>query len=556
MASMVSTLVGGIGLFLVGMILLTEGLKAFAGDSLRQFLARFTGGRISAILSGTALTAIVQSSSATTLATIGFVSAGLIGFEQAVGVILGANLGTTSTGWLVSALGLKFSVTKVALPLVGVGALLRLLARGRWAHLGFALAGFGLIFVGIDTLQLGMQSLATRLDPASLPGAGVGGRVLLGLFGALMTVVMQSSSAAMATTLTALHSGSIDLTQAAALVIGQNVGTTITAGLGSIGASAPAKRTALAHVLFNLVTGVLAFLLLPLLVSGIQRGGGWLGVDDGALQLAAFHTSFNALGVCLFLPVLGGFARLLTHLVPERGPQLTRLLGPMVAKSPVAVDAAVLTARAILEELLTLLRRRLTPERPPHPAERRERVLDALRTTREFLAQVPSAVQLGERHYLRQVSLMHVLDHLDRLAEATGEAPGLERVLDAEEVQAVHAKLAAAVHAAREALRADASVPHALLEETSRAIAVERKRSRPHLLTATAQGKLPPIRGATILETVRWLDRLAYHLWRVGEHLIPADPAGIANAALPEDPTTVAEDDDPTPGDSSKPRDE
>lgn len=555
MASMVSTLVGGIGLFLVGMILLTEGMKAFAGDSLRRFLARFTGGRISALLSGTALTAIVQSSSATTLATIGFVSAGLIGFEQAVGVILGANLGTTSTGWLVSALGLKFSVTKVALPLVGVGALLRLVARGRWAHLGFALAGFGLIFVGIDTLQLGMQSLATRLDPASLPGAGIGGRLLLGLFGALMTVVMQSSSAAMATTLTALHSGSIDPTQAAALVIGQNVGTTVTAGLGSIGASAPAKRTALAHVLFNLVTGVLAFLLLPLLVSGIQRGGRWLGVDDGALQLAAFHTVFNVLGVCLFLPVLGGFARLLNHLVPERGPHLTRLLGPMVAKSPLAVDAAVLTARAILEELLTLLRRRLSPERPAHPAERRERVLDALRTTREFLAGVPSAVQLGERHYARHVSLMHVLDHLDRLAEAAGESPGLERVLEAEEVRVVHAKLVAAVHAAREALRADASVPHSLLEDTSRAIAAERKRSRPHLLTATAQGKLPPIRGATILETVRWLDRLAYHLWRVGEHLIPADPAGIAQAVLPEGPTKVNEDDDPPPRDSPEPRD-
>jgi len=242
MTAMLSTILGGIGLFLLGMILLTDGLKALAGDSLRRVLARFAGGRLSSLAAGAGVTALVQSSSATTLTTIGFVSAGLLTFEQALGVILGANLGTTSTGWLVSILGLKFSISKVALPLVGIGALTRLLSRERLANLGLALAGFGLIFVGIDTLQLGMEGLSARIDPGSFPDASLQGRLLLVLIGVFMTVVLQSSSAAVATTLMALHAGTIDLTQAAALVVGQNVGTTVTAALGSIGATVAAEN--------------------------------------------------------------------------------------------------------------------------------------------------------------------------------------------------------------------------------------------------------------------------------------------------------------------------
>ncbi|MDL5056917.1 Na/Pi symporter [Geitlerinema calcuttense] len=154
---MIFKLAGGIGIFLVGMLLLTDGLKAFAGDSLKKTLVRFTGAPWKAFMSGTIITALVQSSSATTVTVIGFVSAGLLTFPQALGVVFGASLGTTSTGWLVSALGLKVSIGYYVLPLIGVGALMRLLARGRWRVLGMALAGFGLIFVGIESLQAGMD---------------------------------------------------------------------------------------------------------------------------------------------------------------------------------------------------------------------------------------------------------------------------------------------------------------------------------------------------------------------------------------------------------------
>lgn len=191
-------LLGGIGLFLLGMVLLTDGLKAFAGDALRDALVRFTGTPVTAFASGTLVTLMVQSSSATTVAVIGFVSAGLLTFPQALGVVFGASLGTTGTGWIVSVLGLKVSLGTYALPIIGVGALLRLLGKSRWRSLGLALAGFGLIFVGIDTLQDGMQGISESLNLAAIPSTGLGGHALAMGIGILLTIVMQSSSAAVA----------------------------------------------------------------------------------------------------------------------------------------------------------------------------------------------------------------------------------------------------------------------------------------------------------------------------------------------------------------------
>ena len=215
----ISNLIGGIGLFLLGMILMTDGLKALAGNALREWLSRFTGSKFKAVLTGVSITAVVQSSSVTTMATIGFVSAGLLSFTNAIGVIIGANLGTTSTGWIVSLLGLKLSIGQFILPLIGVGALLKLFSRGRTANIGIALAGFATIFVGIQTMQNGMTGLAEHIDLSQYSAAGIQARLLLVLIGAAITLVMQSSSAAVATTLTALAAGTISIEQAAALVM-------------------------------------------------------------------------------------------------------------------------------------------------------------------------------------------------------------------------------------------------------------------------------------------------------------------------------------------------
>lgn len=543
---MLATTLGGLGLFLLGMSLLTDALKALAGDSLRGFLARFAGGRLSALASGAALTALVQSSSATSLATIGFVSAGLLSFEQGLSVVLGANLGTTSTGWLVSLLGLKFSVGKLALPLVGVGALLRLLGRGRVSQIGLALAGFALIFVGIDALQVGMQDLAVRFDPSSFPSGGVFARLLLVGIGLVMTVVMQSSSAAVATTLLALNAGSIDLTQAAALVVGQNVGTTVTAALGSIGASTAAKRTALAHVLFNLGTGAVTFVLLGPLGQALEAGRARFGLDSAPLLLAAFHTAFNFLGVVLFVPALGPFARLIERLIPERGPRLTRYLGPIVAQGPVALDAAALSGRESLSELVQALVSNLSPVHSEAEVQGRLAAVEAALVEIEAYLGRLSGGAGGEQQ--RHLALLHFVDHLRRLCEALREPNRLRRVREHPDAAQAHAILRGAAQGALRALSGGAPLPAVQLGEASLALAQLRREGRPRLLAAAAKGELEVGRGAEVLEAVRWLDRLGFHAWRAGHYLYQADPHSLGEASLPpQEPwidLSVDDDDD------------
>jgi phosphate:Na+ symporter len=532
----IALLLGGIGLFLLGMTLLTDGLKVLAGDALRRVLARFTGGPLRATLSGAALTAMVQSSSATTLATIGFVSAGLLTFPQAVGVVYGANLGTTSTAWLVSLLGLKLSVSAVALPLVGVGALLRLLARDRWAALGTAIAGFGLVFVGIDTLQAGMADLAERIDPGSLPGASAGGRLVLLLVGAVMTVVMQSSSAAVATTLAGVHAGTISLEQAAALVIGQNIGTTIKAAIAAIGASVPVKRTALAHVLFNAITGLIALVILPLFVLIVTR---LADGADAAVTLALFHTVFNLLGVAIFLPFTARFAAFVERVVRDRGPQLTRHLDPSVTHIPaVAVEAA---RRTLAEVAATAVARAngLIAARAEHDGlEARLTAADgALAATRDFLGRLRTETESAAAH-ARHLSNLHAIDHLGRLitacrephARATGWQGRLEAPLST---------LAAELDVAASWLAAvDDAAPTATLEAASRELAAYRRDQRGATLVRTARGELAPDAASRDLEMMRWIDRVGYHAWRAIVHL---DPRAAATVSVEHgDPLPVA----------------
>jgi phosphate:Na+ symporter len=516
----IGTLLGGIGLFLLGMILMTGGLKSLAGESLRKILGRFTGGPFAAMATGAAMTAVVQSSSATTLTIIGFVSAGLLTFTQSVGLIFGANIGTTSTSWLVSLLGLKLDVSAVALPVVGVGALMQLLGRGRTAHAGLALAGFGLIFVGIDTLQAGMGGVSEHIDPSSFPRDSFGGRLALVGIGAVMTVVMQSSSAAAATTLTALDAETIHLTQAACLVVGQNIGTTVKAALASIGASVPAKRTAVAHILFNLGTGVVAFAVLPLFVGAVDALTEAFGQQDEAVSLAAFHTAFNALGVALFLPFVGRYAAWIERMVPERRPALVRHLDRSVARvGPVAIEAARRAVRDIGVALMGVAHHRL---RSPHAAPGRS--LDeaevALAEVRRFLSLVSTTDDATT--YARHVSILHALDHLERFATACRE-PAATRASEDAELGPAAALLRQALEAGQAWFASEEGegeeLPTAPLEDLARGITAVRRDSRPELLRRAAAGRVGPELLGQRLLALRWADRLAYHLARAAHHL-------------------------------------
>jgi phosphate:Na+ symporter len=528
----IGTLLGGLGLFLLGMVLMTDGLKAAAGDALRGVLTRFTGGPVKAVASGAAVTALVQSSSATVLTTIGFVSAGLLAFPQAVGVIFGASLGTTSTGWIVSLLGLKLNVGTAALPLIGVGALMRLLSKGRAAQFGLALAGFGLIFVGIDLLQQGMRDLGTRIDPGAFPGATIPGRLALVVVGLVMTVVMQSSSAAVATTLTALHTGTIDIVQAASLVVGQSVGTTVTAGLASIGASVPARRTALAHILFNAAAGVIAFLMIPLVPHAHAYLTAAAGVTEPALVIAGFHTAFNLLAVLMLTPFASAFAAQVMRLVPDRGPALTRFLDESVTRMPaVALESASRTVEGAAAELVEILRAAAAqPLRRAIPRDRLDAADAALAETRRFMAAISASEGTPERE--RHLSLLHAIDHLDRLIErlASHTPP---RPVSLPAFDELRARARVELEPIIRWLRgADPSPPVALAEALASASGLRRRDERITILEATADGAVDPDNALEQLEAMRWLDSSLYHVWRAVHHLAAPQPVARTEAEV------------------------
>lgn len=296
---------GGIGLFLLGMLLMTDGLRAAGGEALKRLLGEWTSTSLRGLIAGMSITALLQSSSAVTVATIGFVNAGLLTLGQAIWVIFGSNVGTTMTAWLVALIGFNFKIELFALPMVGLGAMLHLFSRGRRSKaLGAAIAGFGLLFLGIGALKEAFDSLGGAIDLTSHLLPGYMGLMMMVLVGALLTMLTQSSSATIAIVLTAAGGGFMPLDAAAAGIIGANVGTTSTAVLSAFGATPNAKRVAAAHVLFNLLTGLVALLLLPLFLALLHTINSWLDpAGHGTSALALFHSAFNLLGVVLMIPI-------------------------------------------------------------------------------------------------------------------------------------------------------------------------------------------------------------------------------------------------------------
>lgn len=535
---MIATVLGGIGLFLLGMLLMTEGLKAIAGKALNRVLARFTQRPVVGLLSGAVMTALVQSSSVTTLAMIGFVSAGLLTFPQTLGLILGTNLGTTSTGWIVSLIGFKFNVAAVALPLVAVGTFIRLSGEGKALNFGSALAGFGLIFVGIATMQEGMAELSATYDPSRFPGGNLAGNLLLVLIGVGMTVVMQSSSAAVATTLAALYASAINLEQAAVLVIGQNVGTTITAAIAAFGASIAARRVALAHILFNVITAVIAFALLPVLVRGMILLRDILFWNE-ATTVAAFHTTFNLLGVALFLPFTGPFARLVQRLLPDQGRGITLELNPKVIRiASAAIEAAHRATTDITKVLVEVAHGQLSGKMKQRAALEQIRSADlALAETRRFLAAVrpEQGETVDQQHH---VSVFHAIDHLQQLSEALAEFEVAKNAPNAASCQAVCQDLVLTFAHLPDMLASGTLAEAAgLMEEKSLTIANVRRSQRREILEKTAALGLDPDTALDELEAMRWTDRLAYHIWRAAHHLAltengPSSPPELGAGGL------------------------
>lgn len=313
------SLVGSLGLFLFGMKIMSEGLEKFAGERLRNILAAMTRNRFMGVLTGITVTALIQSSSATTVMVVSFVNAGLMNLTQAIGVIMGANVGTTVTAWIISAIGFKVNIAAMSLPMLAIGVPLIFSGSNKRKSIGEFVFGFSFLFMGLSFLQQAATDLnigamvATML--AHVADGGFFTIILFVLVGALVTMLVQASAATMAITLMLfdMHIPGFGLEQAAALAMGQNIGTTITAVMASMTAGTQARRAALAHMFFN-VFGVVVVLVLfyPFCnaVSWVVENVMGVGNND-LFKLSMFHTAFNIFNTLLLI----GFVRQIEHFV-------------------------------------------------------------------------------------------------------------------------------------------------------------------------------------------------------------------------------------------------
>lgn len=315
---------GSLGLFLYGMRVMSDGLQKAAGDRLQRILNLITANRFAAMMTGLFVTAIIQSSSAVTVMVVGFVNAGLLTLVQAIGVILGSNIGTTATGWMVAYLGFKVDVSLVALPSVGIGILFLFVRRLRLQEWGEALIGFGILFLGLKFLKESMPDIKNNPEAlrflSSFMDRGFGSFLIFVAAGTIVTMIVQSSSAAMAVTLTMAYTGWIDFPTAAAIVLGENIGTTITAYLASLGTSVDARRAARVHMLIKTLGVVwIAFIFKPFLamVDWIIPGD-ISGNDAITIHLAMFHTLFNVANTLVFIWLVPQLARTVRWMVRER----------------------------------------------------------------------------------------------------------------------------------------------------------------------------------------------------------------------------------------------
>ena len=323
------TLIGSLGLFLYGMKLMSEALQKVAGSKLRNFLAAMTSNRVMGVLTGLSITAIIQSSSATTVMIVSFVNAGLLTLSESAGVIMGANIGTTITAWIISILGFKVKMSVLAYPIIGIGFPLVFSKKTRNQSWGQVLLGFALLFIGLESLKSSVPNIGE--NPGILEfitnftGMGFASNLIFLVLGTLLTVVIQSSSATMALTLVMCNNGWIGFDSAAAMVLGENIGTTITANLAAMVANTTAKRAARLHLLFNVVGVIWVLAIFPFFLKAVDSiaspaSGKSAFVDATAVPIALslFHTIFNVLNVLIQIWGVKLLVNLVKKLVPEK----------------------------------------------------------------------------------------------------------------------------------------------------------------------------------------------------------------------------------------------
>lgn len=425
------SLIGSLGLFLFGMKTMSEGLEKFAGDSLRSVLAAMTKNRVMGVLTGILVTALIQSSSATTVMVVSFVNAGLMTLSQSIGVIMGANVGTTVTAWIISLVGFKVNIAALALPIVAIGIPMYFSGKEKRKSIGEFLFGFAFLFMGLSFLQQSATDLNIGGIVANmLAGLANGGFLTVILFvfvGALVTMVVQASAATMAITLMLfdMHIPGFSLELAAALAMGQNIGTTITAVMASMTAGTQARRAALAHMFFN-VFGVVVVLVMFYPFCDIIR---WIvaemsGSTNELLQLSAFHTAFNIFNTLLLIGFVKQIEKLVCMALPEKEedkePGLKYISGGLLSTSELSIwqarnEIGVMGERCHM--MLAMVRNAMAAEKNEDFEKEFKHV--------EHYEQITDNMEIEIANYLRKVSegrlSAYSKDHIARMLRAVDD---------------------------------------------------------------------------------------------------------------------------------------
>lgn len=340
------TITAGVAIFLFGMLSLEEGFKTFTAGTLEKFLKASTNNIWKSMAFGILATSVMQSSSLVSVITISFLSSGLLELASAIGIIFGANLGTTTGAWLLAGFGLKVNLSAYAMPMLVFGIILVFQQAKNLRGAGYVLTGLGFLFLGIHYMKEGFDSIGQTIDLADYAMTGYPGVFAFAGIGIAATIVMQSSHATLVLILAALAAQQISYENALALAIGSNVGTTITAILGSLGSGANGKRLALAHLIFNFVTGLIAIIGIYQLIHVVEWISALLSIadDNYTLQLAVFHSLFNLIGITVMLPLLSRLVMFVERLIVEEKVEVERPLYLSSASRGIP-DAAVEAVR-------------------------------------------------------------------------------------------------------------------------------------------------------------------------------------------------------------------
>lgn len=442
--NIIYTLLGGLGMFFFGMKFMSDGLQAIAGDAIRKIINSLTSNRFMAVGVGLVVTCLIQSSSVTTVMTVGFVNAGLMSLTQAIGVIFGANIGTTITGWIIS-----IKVDKYGLLLVGLGFIPGLFSKSeKWQHIGKSVLGVGLVFIGLQTMSAAFVPLRSNqafLDSiAYFSGEHYGAYIASIMMGCLLTMIVQSSSAMLGITMALATSGVIPYHTAITLVLGENIGTTITALLASVGGNVNAKRAARAHACFNIFGVTVMLMILPYyfgIVDSLIPLDPRFAAEDGsfpyvAQHIALAHSLFNVSATILFIPFINQLAAFVTKITPDRDgiketPHLLMLGDPnnmLPAVSIAQAESELKKMNDIVERMLKVSKEFWLDEVEPDP-KKHAKILDYERITDNihkeitvflcYVMEKPMSRQQSEQvQAMIKISdeLESVADYIERLA--------------------------------------------------------------------------------------------------------------------------------------------